>query len=86
MGLRRGPAIVSRGLLSAYDFASVRSYPYQDSPGGTSPLLKDLVGDNDMTVEGSPTFFGNNSNSASFFNCLYDFLTIWSSNYSILHL
>ena len=64
MGLRRGPAIVSRGLLSAYDFASVRSYPYQDSPGGTSPLLKDLVGDNDMTVEGAPTFFGNNSNSA----------------------
>lgn len=61
MGLYRGPAIVNDGLLSAYDFASVRSYPYQASPGGTSPSLKDLVGDNDMTVEGAPTFFGNNS-------------------------
>ena len=40
MGLFRGPAIVNDGLLSAYDFASVKSYPYQASPGGTSPLLK----------------------------------------------
>ena len=63
MGLYRGPGIVNNGLLAAYDFASVRSYPYQASPGGTEPLLKDLVGDNDMTVKGAPTFFGNNSAS-----------------------
>ena len=56
MGLLRGPGIVNNGLLSAYDFSSVRSYPYQASPGGTDPLLKDLVNGNNMTVEGSPTF------------------------------
>ena len=61
MGFYRGPGIVTRGLFSAYDFSSVRSYPYQASPGGTDPLLKDLVNGHDMTVEGSPTFLINNT-------------------------
>ena len=56
MGFFRGPNIVTDSLLSAYDFGSPWSYPSQSSPGGTDPVFKDVVGGNDMTVKGSPTF------------------------------
>ena len=49
MGFSRGPNIVTDGLVLALDAASPRSYP------GSGATWYDIVGGNNLTIQGSPS-------------------------------
>ena len=60
MAFRRGPKIVTEGLVLAMDAASKRSYP------GSGTIITDILEATGGTLNGSPTFSTEHSGTLSF--------------------